>query len=1383
MKYLVRLFTAVVLLSTVTCQLSAQGISSSGTDYWVGFMPNGDPALGAYAAQMRLFIATGTKNKVSVSIGTSTTSYILAPNEIKDLPLDGRALTSKSETITPDGAVHVTSTNPITLYGYSVWTCTSCIGGSPDGFLGLPITSYGTQYYTVNYPDGVFSGNTHGEFLIVAPYDNTNVTITPKSDTRGGHLAGVPWTFTLSRGQTYLVQSPGNDIGANDLSGTSITTSRPVAVMTGHEISSVPTDWVRSADHFLEMLPPVDKWGTQYFDMPMAGRTACGDFIRIISGEDGNQITYKSNGPNGTYYLNAGDVVDDELVTDPTVYTSVNHKKFIVTQYSYSQGYNGDPGTADPFMVLFTPQQQFEKEMIFRTPTPAKSGTFNNYVTFIARDDSIKKITINGQPLGTGNSQFAGHAQFPNTNPVMGGYRVLLLGGSNVDYVAKGPVPFGAYQYGFSLYEGYGWPTGMAQNIISPDTLPPLVKILDSTCGTYTLRFFEPRRITNGFSFDDTRLAYIALITDAGDARWDTPSYNYSLTPDPGFIVGDSTTVAKLSVVDPTQDAYAAIFTVDRAGNDTVYQYHYYAPKISVTPAPTYDFGAIPVGTDSCMTLTLTNLAAGDFMAESDSIDGIAQGGNFTVSPRRLSPVHAAATTTLSLCFQAVDTGVVSTDTLRLLSQCATYQYLLKGTGITPLIYASDVNFGEVDSGQTLCKQLTLRNPGKATLTITSQDLVTDPNFSIDPNQKFPIVIPPGQSVDVLYCFHPKSWGTFSGHVIFANLNTAKFQHSIKDTSLLTGLALPAGAKLTSYDKTFSIGCTDTLLRDTLYNNFAKGQVIDSIGLAGPDAKYFTLTVPTKSFPFVLDPGMGNENEVPLEIQFHSLLNGYDFTPRHATVVAYAAAPSPQPTLAITAQLVTPRIAFAPSSIDLGYGRIGHSTTSSFTITNSGNAPLTIGSYNVSGADAGAFTLLPLPPYTIAPGAQQIVTITATGSETRTYTAQVQGTSGCENSSLALVAKFYNVGDTSNGTTHPKTYVAVAGGPCGTNQQTAFFVNTGSLDTITVLSATIDATSDWKNPGDFGIPGGFNSANVNPHDTLYIPIRFTPMAHGVRQAALTLNLKGKKVDGTDSLWTETVLLQGTGVGVRRTFAIGAMASTPAAYQALPDHTLAVPIVIDNAIDFNTPDNGTQGAYGYRVDVSWKRDLFQYISVTPPVVASNPVYNPATDMETRTFTLLSSSPLGGQTTLATLNLRVMVSKSDTTAIGLANAVWLDKDSTPLCYAADTTIGATFQLDPVCGTKSIQYMLTNGTIPPIIRDIRPNPAHDFAKIGYSVAAPAVISISIFDVMGNEVRRIADKVAVQPGSYDATLSASDLPSGTYFCRLTDGQTVRTREFVLQR
>jgi len=659
---------------------SAQNNSSAGTDYWLGFMPNGNP--GTTNVHEELFIASGVNNSVTITVpGIGQQTVSIAAGQIFDDDVSG-SMSSVPE-IPLNNAIHITSTNPVTVYGYSDWDNGGGIGSSPDGYLGLPTTAYGTSYFTMNFPDNNVFGNMSGEFLIISPYDTNVVTITPAAGTKMGRPAGQPWSVTLAKGQTYLVQSPGTNGGSNDLTGSRITSTKPIAVITGHQISSVPPLGASSADHLLEMIPSVDKWGTQYFDMPMAGRTIVGDYIRVLSGENGNQITYNGAGP---LQLDSGKYADITNQTVPMVFTSTNHKKFMVAQYSYSQGFDGDPGQSDPFMVLFTPQEQFEKEMIFRTPT-AVNGTFTNYVTFISLNDSLGKITINGTPISSYPS--AGTAIFPGSNPLIGSMRILLPA-SQRNFIVTSTAPFGAYQYGYSNYEGYGWPAGMAQRVVSPDTLVPLAQVLTTpevvpgTCGTYLLRFTDSRTIAEGYSFDDTRLAVISLITDSGDSRWSKPSFNYAFTPDSAFTVGDSSESAKIVVIDPTKDAYAAIYTEDLAGNDTVYEYHYYSPKISMAPAPGYDFGSVVKGSDSCMTVTLTNTqTSGDFMAEYAIISHVAQGGNFTVTPVSLTAVAPGAAIPLQVCYQPTDTNTRSLDTLFIRSQCASYAFPLTGIGVS----------------------------------------------------------------------------------------------------------------------------------------------------------------------------------------------------------------------------------------------------------------------------------------------------------------------------------------------------------------------------------------------------------------------------------------------------------------------------------------------------------------------------------------------------------------------------------------------------------------------------------------------------------------------------------------------------------------------------
>src|SRR5450631_3924393 len=55
----------------------AQGVNSGGTDFWVGFMPN---YIGGRNVT-QLFLASGTNNTVKVTVGSSTTTYTLGPNQ------------------------------------------------------------------------------------------------------------------------------------------------------------------------------------------------------------------------------------------------------------------------------------------------------------------------------------------------------------------------------------------------------------------------------------------------------------------------------------------------------------------------------------------------------------------------------------------------------------------------------------------------------------------------------------------------------------------------------------------------------------------------------------------------------------------------------------------------------------------------------------------------------------------------------------------------------------------------------------------------------------------------------------------------------------------------------------------------------------------------------------------------------------------------------------------------------------------------------------------------------------------------------------------------------------------------------------------------------
>ena len=635
---------ACTIVGGISIASYAQGLTASGTEFWLGFFPNDQ---NAPTNATELYLCSNSEDTAFVTLGGKTTAYPLKANSVATIDLNGGGITNMAESPS-NNSVHIQTHSPITVFGYFD-AYGDGTGGSPDGYLGLPVSGLGTEYYTINYTEEEPDWNgDNAEFLIIAAYDSTTVTITTTSHTQNSsgelsHYPGDTWSVMLMQGQSYLVQSSGQYPDFDDLTGSHVLSSKPVGLLSGHEIAEIPLT-MSSADYLIEMVPSVDTWGTQYFEMPMAGRTVCGDYIRILSGDDGNQIT-----ANGTLIstLNAGQWMEVNTVTTPQVYASSNGKRFLVAQYSYSNHYNNDPAEADPFLVLLTPLEEFENRILFRTPPPAQGISFTNYLTILAPLDSMPLITINGMPATSYIS--AGEATFAGTNPPIEALRVKLPDGSN-SYLATSSVRFGMYQYGISDYEGYGWPAGIALSRYSEE-LTPLAEISsNSNCGDYAVKLSESS-LSPQLSITNSYIAQVAFITQSGDPRWSKPSYNYAFLIDSAFQPGDSIATFTLTMIDPSKPAYAAVWAVNYAGKDTVFEYsNAYGTSNAVnllSDSNTTNLSVTP-GTKIDVYLTSENLGsvnlpitALDVIVETDgdaiSSDEITGMNGWTVTPTNLN--------------------------------------------------------------------------------------------------------------------------------------------------------------------------------------------------------------------------------------------------------------------------------------------------------------------------------------------------------------------------------------------------------------------------------------------------------------------------------------------------------------------------------------------------------------------------------------------------------------------------------------------------------------------------------------------------------------------------------------------------------------------------
>lgn len=76
--------------------------------------------------------------------------------------------------------------------------------------------------------------------------------------------------------------------------------------------------------------------------------------------------------------------------------------------------------------------------------------------------------------------------------------------------------------------------------------------------------------------------------------------------------------------------------------------------------------------------------------------------------------------------------------------------------------------------------------------------------------------------------------------------------------------------------------------------------------------------------------------------------------------------------------------------------------------------------------------------------------------------------------------------------------------------------------------------------------------------------------------------------------------------------------------------------------------------------------------------------------------------------------------------------------------------------------------------------PNPFNPQTTIAFSLAAPAFVTLEVFDMLGRSVLTLVEAPR-QAGSHEVSLDASSLPSGAYFYQIQAGGYVQTRRMTL--
>lgn len=415
------------------CVRDPKSKSNSGCDYWAIDLDN------HYAAQngpFAVIISNLSEVRATVTVTRKDNAGLqpaevvkrdVNPGQLSIFDLPNRNMSAAGTFWT---AYRIESTAPIVAYQFNPLDNVDVF--SNDASLLIPANTLGREYFVMSRFEfagaGPTSGATipyRGTFSVAAASTQTTVTIVPSARTLAGAnmaamTAGQSYTYTLDPYQVLNVKS-NQDKG--DLTGSLVTSDKPVAVFAGHEAALSGS--VCCADHLEHQMFPVATWGTSYIATKSKTRQSEEDYYRIIASENGTSVTFTPSNIAQPRTLNRGQWFEisttQDFVIDADKPISVGHllasSGEVVTPPAYSDcvsaaqcahGYTCEvydlfgglsacfpptctPGfsqtcpaghvcstyedgtsactaVGDPTLIMLPPVKQFRKDYVFLTP-------------------------------------------------------------------------------------------------------------------------------------------------------------------------------------------------------------------------------------------------------------------------------------------------------------------------------------------------------------------------------------------------------------------------------------------------------------------------------------------------------------------------------------------------------------------------------------------------------------------------------------------------------------------------------------------------------------------------------------------------------------------------------------------------------------------------------------------------------------------------------------------------------------------------------------------------------------------------------------------------------------------------------------------------------
>ena len=754
LKYLLLFCISVAVLYSQEDSTYLKPSSFEGLHFYAGYIENEfqtlDPMLGK---ELKLFIATKEESNINVKFPGEPApfEYNIPGDSVVVIPVSQSLEHVESEK-KENKLIEITSDVPITVYGFSSQKHTS------DSYSAIPVANWGKEYYVMSMPNDRYSINKppatrqdsirdltprQSEFLIMAAYDNTTVSFTPTALTHKGKQAGRTYTITLDEGESYMVQSYPLGRGMGDLSGTKVTSDKPIGLISGHQRTSIPiglNTGLDSKDHLIEMLMPAESWGRKYVSVPF-GVTPVGDYFKISGKEEDTFVAKESSSGNESYDLNTTNFIKViQKQKEPALWTS--NKPVQIAQFMMRTNQEITSDQYDPCMVMLPPVEQYVSRVIFHTP-----GVFYNpeqydahYVTIIVNEDALSNIKLNGELLDTTtsiNSKEIGES---------GLYweKIKLSKGTHLLSTEAGK--FSGVLFGHGKYDSYAMVLGASlTNPTYDDSLSPSLNF-EKECFTVTGSIADDKGQQN------SGIAY-AFIRDDKTRNFDVEidkiepndtEINFSAEPADIFKNGQFTI-----------DYY------DKSGNFGSFTYKHDSVNIDVPGQITHN--SLDWKDSTCFNYDITNLGLDSLELLEVSLTQTDDRIKLYTSEPTPKYINSNGSFPFKLCFAPNGDSSFIKTSINVVFECGIeFEIPVEGGISAPDFLTEGHDFGKLLVGENICDVYKLINIGNVPVRIDSLRVTGDAAQFIIDYSKLPDTIAPKDTLDVPVCFNPSEKDQFS---------------------------------------------------------------------------------------------------------------------------------------------------------------------------------------------------------------------------------------------------------------------------------------------------------------------------------------------------------------------------------------------------------------------------------------------------------------------------------------------------------------------------------------------------------------------------------------------------------------------------------------------